>query len=202
MAQANSPLLPQKFETLIKYSQPHPDDNHSLSIVAFAASSHLHSGSQLCYVFGLIIGKIQQGSIFHLFSWASHKSRRLVQSTSAAEILAAGEAVKEVVFIRRALEAVYNISPLLAIFVDAKHLYSSLSSQRNAMNKSVCGDLNSIQKFSLHIYSHSICLHLLKCIQSILLHLTREQTPICTRILNISRCFPHATHLSLQFCLF
>lgn len=99
----------------------------------------------MCYIIGLVFGDINQGSIFHLLSWTSHKPRRPDQSTAAAEILALSEAIDELVTIHTALEEILQVKIYLWELVDAKDLYNSLSTQRNSVDKSIRGDVNLIR---------------------------------------------------------
>lgn len=65
------------------------------------------------------------------------KSTRLVNSTRAAEILCAGEALDKIVHLRDALVTVHGVELLLAALLDSKDLYSSLSFLQNVTDKSV-----------------------------------------------------------------
>lgn len=134
----------KRYGTLASYVCPPADVSSDVTLVAFADASHSAAASQLCFVTAIVFGKIQQGSVIHIMSWASHRSRRPVRSTPAAEILAAGEALDEIVSLKNALSAMLGIKVQLAVLVDSKDLYRSLSSQRHLTDKSVRADVNSI----------------------------------------------------------
>lgn len=94
-----------------------------------------------------MFGELQEGSVIRFLSWISHKSRRPVKSTAAAEILAAGEAIDEIVVLRPAIESLYQVKVRTAVLADSKDLYGPLSSQRHPRDKSVRGDVNAIRYY-------------------------------------------------------
>lgn len=61
----------------------------------------------------------------------SHKSKRPVKSTEAAEILAAAESIDEGQILKQALPVVLHLELQLLIAVDSRDLITSLSTQRN-----------------------------------------------------------------------
>lgn len=85
----------KKLGSTITYKRPLDNKNYSLLILVFADASRNDDYGQLGYVAGLSIGDFKLGSIFHVLSWSSHKSKRPVKSIGASEILAAGEAIDE-----------------------------------------------------------------------------------------------------------
>ena len=54
--------------------------------------------------------RYKKGSPFHILSWASHRSRLPAKSTSAAEMLAASEAVEETVILKEVMSSIIVIS--------------------------------------------------------------------------------------------
>ena len=119
-----------------------PNSTTIPTLVAFADASHTKDSSQLCYIIGLVYGTVEKGCIFHLLSWSSHRSRRPAKSTPAAEILAASEAVDEIVVLRSVLTIILGTEVRTMVFVDSKDLYHALSSKRNTVDKSVRPDVN------------------------------------------------------------
>lgn len=87
---------------------------------------------------------ITKGAVIHLLDWASHKSRHPVRSTAAAEIIAADGALDEIVSLKNTLSVNLQFKVPLAILVDPKYFYSSLSSQRYLTDKSVCSNVKTI----------------------------------------------------------
>ena len=75
----------------------------------------------------------------------SHKARRPVKSTAAAEILAAGEAIDDGKMLTQTLSILLGRKIELLIVLDSKDLFTSLSTQRNSIDKSVRGDVNVIR---------------------------------------------------------
>ena len=100
-----------------------------VTIVAFSDTSHSGILSHLSFIVGLVIGTIQKGSVIHLLNWASQKSRRPVRSTPAAQILAAGEALDYFLSIRNTLAVILKTKVQLAVVVDSKDFYGSLSAE-------------------------------------------------------------------------
>lgn len=133
----------KRFGTVTHYPCPKVDDD--IRIIAFADASHSPEGSQICYMIGTVFGEVETNSIFHILAWASHKSRRPVKSTPAAEILAASEALDVLVPLRSAMESIIGIEIEAWELVDSKDLYQSLTTQRNSVDRSVRGDVNCIR---------------------------------------------------------
>lgn len=80
-----------------------------------------------------------------MLSWISHKSKRPVRSIAAAEILAAFEVIDEEKTLKTALSNLLLIPVLLVIIVDSKDLYTSLSTRRNSIDRSIRADVNYIR---------------------------------------------------------
>lgn len=137
--------LLKRLGSLTVYPTVKPGSSDDLHLVAFADASHAADGSQLCHVIGLFIGPVALGSTFHLMSWSSHKSRRPCKSTPAAEILAASEAIDELVAIHAVLVRLLGVPIRLWELVDSKDLYHSLSTQRQSVDRSVRNDVNCIR---------------------------------------------------------
>ena len=116
-----------------------------MQLVIFADASHSDNGSQLCYISGLIIGEISKEVPFHLLSWTSHKSRRPAKSTAAAETFAASEAIDEILVLKNSISKLFGKVISTTVFVDSKDLYHSLSSKRNAVDKSMRNEVNHIR---------------------------------------------------------
>lgn len=135
----------KKNGTVTKYPQPSFNGDSKLTLVAFADASHTKDSSQLFYIVGLVVGPVQKGSEFFVLSWSSHRSYRPAKSTPAAEILAASEAVDELVLIKRILTSIWAIEINSMMIVDSKDLYHALSSKRNTVDKSVRPDVNSMR---------------------------------------------------------
>lgn len=131
--------------SLTSYPTVPTGSSNNLHLVSFADESHTMEGSQLCYLIGLFIGDVASGSTFYLLSWSSHKSRRPVKSTPAAEILAASEALDELVCLHSVIVRILGVPVNLWQLVDSKDLYTSLSTQRQSIDKSVRNDVNCIR---------------------------------------------------------
>lgn len=101
MAQSSALTLLKSFDTVNSYIRLPKGTQRELSPVAFADPGHSDSASQLCYIVGFVIGNVKQSSFFHVLTWSSHKSKRLVRSTGAAEIVAAVESIEEVFLLNK-----------------------------------------------------------------------------------------------------
>lgn len=98
-----------------------------------------------CYVYGLLLNGLNKDLTFYTLSWSSHKSKRPVKSTGSAEILAAGQAIQEGKVLRESLQTILGTKRDLWVAVDRKDLYTSLSTQRNSIDKSIRADVNIIR---------------------------------------------------------
>lgn len=63
--------------------------------MVFGDTSRCCEYAKLSVLTGIRVGPLQNGLLFHTQSWLTHKSRRPVVSTAAAEILAVGDAIDE-----------------------------------------------------------------------------------------------------------
>ena len=141
ISQLNSLNILKRYGTLTMYPKP---KSSVLNLVAFADASHSPDTSQLCYLIGIVYGEVKQGSVFHLLTWTSHKSRRPVKSTPAAEIMAASEALDELIPLRDAFQRIVGTKVVSWELVDSKDLYNSLTTQRNSVDKSIRSEVNCI----------------------------------------------------------
>lgn len=135
----------KKHGTQTKYIGDMPMGRTQCTLVAFADASHSKDSSQLCYLIGLFISPVEKGTPFHLLSWSSHWSRRPAKSAPAAEILAASEAVDELVVLKKVLYGIFGYDIATMVIVDSKDLFHALSSKRNTTDKSVRADVNSMR---------------------------------------------------------
>ena len=126
---------------------PRFDDNkdHCISLCVFCDAGRSLEAGQISTLSGLVFDDIAEGSMFHVLGWSSHKARRPVKSTAAAEILAASEAIDDGKMLARTLSYIYKSRIELVILLDSKDLYNSLSTQRNSVDKSVRDDVNYIR---------------------------------------------------------
>ncbi len=121
----------KKLGTSISYLRPE-NGSYNVSVLIFADASHRSDHGQLAFLFGLLFGGFASGSVFHVCSWSSRKSRRPVTSTASAETLAAGEAIDEGKVIVRAFEDLFGFKIQLSIAIDSKDLFTTLSTCRLA----------------------------------------------------------------------
>ena len=74
----------------------------------------------------------------------SHKSKRPVKSVPAAEILAATEGIDERKTIAKAYSELMDMDIKMQLCVDSKDLFTTMSTQRNSIKRSIRGDFSSI----------------------------------------------------------
>lgn len=144
--------LVQLPSTRIRYQKMHPSRS-------FADASHTEKGSQLSYIVGLVLGDVTRGSEFFFLSWALQISQQPVRSIPAAQILAAGDSIDEIVIYERTLNLTLGICIKLIVLVDSNDLYHSLSAQRNSIDKSFCADVNDIRlhyEISIDVFVGSV----------------------------------------------
>lgn len=116
-----------------------------MSIAIFADAGRLSDHGQLAYISGLLIESLSIHSVFHSISWMSHKSKRPVKSIAAAEVLAASEAIDEGKILKTTLATLTATPVRLILIVDSKDLYTSLSTRRNSIDRSIRADVNIIR---------------------------------------------------------
>lgn len=102
-------------------------------MLSLAAASRSPDHSQLCYINGLSLGEICKESIFHILSWASHKSRKPVRSTLAAELLAASELSDKLISIRDTVRKILQCDIQSFQLIDSKDLFNSLTTQQTML---------------------------------------------------------------------
>lgn len=88
---------------------------------------------------------MQAGSIFHVLSRSSHKSKRPVRSIGYVEVIAAVEAIYEGNIFSRTAAAIFDTEVSLFIVLHYKYLFTFLSTLRNSIAKSVRADVNFIR---------------------------------------------------------
>lgn len=135
----------KKLGTAINYPRPEDKSEYQIALLAFADASKGDSNGQLGILTGLLVAKLAKDSIFHCTSWLSHKSKRPVKSVPAAEILAAGEAIDEVKSIAHAYSELLDRHIDIHLCVDSKNLFSSRSTQRNSIDRSIRADVACIR---------------------------------------------------------
>ena len=144
VSQANGLKLLKNLGTRISFPRP-SSGTKQVSIVVFADAGRQSDYGQLSYIAGILVSPLVQGSVFYVLSWMSHKSKRPTKSIGAAEILAASEAIDEGKTLKRALSTLLRITVPLIVAVDSKDLYTSLSTRRNSIDKSIRADVNVIR---------------------------------------------------------
>lgn len=135
----------QKLGTATHYPRPGDNLTHAVSIVVFCDAGRTSDAGQLCHIGGLLLDDLRAGSIFHAISWASHKAHRPVRSTGAAEIMAAGEGVDIGKILTQVYKTLLHAAINLIVVVDSKDLYTTLTTQRQSIDRSIRGDVGVIR---------------------------------------------------------
>jgi len=135
----------KKLGTTISYPRPVDNQDYEMSILVFSDASRTEESGQLGILTGLLVGKMQNNVIYHPLSWISHKSKRPVKSVPAAEILAAAEGIDEDKIIAQAYYELEDMDIRMRLCLDSKDLFTSLSTQRNSIDRSIRGDVSCIR---------------------------------------------------------
>lgn len=117
---------------------------NAISVTIFSAASSSHENAQVCCIAGIMLDEIGQSSIFHLFSWLSHKAKESLHSTKAFEILAAGGVVDEAKILGYSLSMLNDVKIGLHILIDSKDLFWSLNTHRKSVDRSIRADISAI----------------------------------------------------------
>lgn len=129
-----------------------------VSILVFSDASRVDENGQIGIVSGLLLGELKEGTPYHILSWISHKTKRPVKSVPAAEILAASESIDEGKLLKKAYSELINVEVKLIVCVDSKDLFTSLSTQRLSLDRSIRGDVSSIRfEFETGTVDQIIC---------------------------------------------
>ena len=116
-----------------------------ISVVMFSDAGRPSEHGQLGYIGGILLGPLRQGSIFHTLTWRSHLSNRPTKSSGSAETLAAGDAIDDGKLIVDTLNILLTDGIHLVVVVDCKDLFTSLSTCRNPVDKSMRADVSLIR---------------------------------------------------------
>lgn len=106
-------------------------------MLAFADASKVSGNEQLGVLVALLVVELKLNSIFHTIAWTAYKSKRPVKSVPAGEILAAAEATDKSKTIAHTYTALHGIYVKIHLCVDSKDLFTSLSTQRNSIDRSI-----------------------------------------------------------------
>lgn len=148
-----SPLIEQvnivrklkKLGTKISYPRPTDDAYYALRILVFSDASRVDENGQTGVVAGLLVGEMKHDAIYHVLSWISYNSKLPVKSVPAAEILAATEGIDERKMLSQAYSELMGLNIKMRLCVDSKDLFTSLSTQRNSVDRSIRGDVSCIR---------------------------------------------------------
>lgn len=135
----------KKLGTTIAYPRPTDKQAYDFSVLVFTDASRTDDCGQLGILTGLLIGDVKNNSIYHATSWLSHKAKRPVKSIPAAEIFAASEGIDEGKTIAKAYSEMLNMYIKLRFAVDSRDLFTSLSTQKNSIDKSIRGDVSCVR---------------------------------------------------------
>lgn len=135
----------KKYGTVCAFPRPPRGVKTQISAIMFADAGRNQDVAQISIIGGILLGPLKKDSPFYALTWASHKSKRPVRSIGSAEIIAVSEAIDEGKVIKNASSQLLGIDVPLIVATDSKDLYSSLSTQRNSIDKSIRADVNVIR---------------------------------------------------------
>lgn len=114
--------------------------HQNISILVFSYPARSVYNREICYISGVLVDEIYIGSLFHILSWSSHKAKRPVRSIRVAEVLGSGKAIYERKKVAQTASLVFEMDIPLYAALDSKDLFTSLSTQRNRIFKSIRAD--------------------------------------------------------------
>lgn len=144
VAQSKAIRVPKRLFTAASYNRP-MGGSLPLCVTVFADARGTSDHRKLSYVAVVVLGSLQDESLFHAISWSSHKSKSPVPSIGAAVILATSEAINKGKTIKTTLRTLLGFGVELAVLVDFKDLYNSLSTRRNSIDQPIHPDVNVIR---------------------------------------------------------
>ena len=143
----------KRLGTTISYPRPTDTDEYRLTVLAYTDASKANEYGQVGVLIELLLGEMKTGSIFHAITWISHKSKRPVKSVPAPEIIAAAEGIGEAKIIAHAYRQLLNVNISVRVCLDTKDLFTSLSTQRNSIDRSIRSDIACIRyEFQVGIF--------------------------------------------------
>lgn len=135
----------QRIGYAVSFPRVADNQDHKLSLIVFSDTGRSSDHGYLFYIALLLIDDIQRVSIFLVLYWSSHRSKLLVSSIGAADILAAGEEIYEGKMLFKSLYTVFSTPVPLVIEHDSKDMFTSLRTQKNSVDKSIRFDVNVIR---------------------------------------------------------
>lgn len=91
------------------------------------------------------MGEFAQDSILHCASWLSHRSKPPAKSASTAVSLAAVEAINEDKILATTYSELLDMRIGIHLCLCSDDLFSSLSTQRNFIDRSIRADVDCIR---------------------------------------------------------
>lgn len=134
----------QIIETHTYYCRPGDTLAQNISIIVFCDAIRSGDAGQLSHIGVLLIDEFACGSIFRIISCSSRKARFPVKSTGAAETIAAGEDIEIGKTNARVYFLLLPMKIDLIIVVDSKDLYTTLTTKRQSIGRSIRGDIGVI----------------------------------------------------------
>lgn len=103
--------------------------DNQLAVLLFCHTRQTYDNGQLPYNVGFLLDEFVNDSIYHVLKFCTHKAKRSVCLTGAAEILDVGEAIDEGKFLAQMLFSLYNRKLTLSVAPNLKTflLYCLLS---------------------------------------------------------------------------
>lgn len=116
-----------------------------MSVSVFVNASRTKDVGRMGVIIGLLIGNMYGDLIYRAVSWVFHKAKRPVRSAPAAKVFAAAEGIDEGKIVRNAYYELLDVHVKLFVCVDSEDLFSSISTQKNSVDKSIRGDVAGIR---------------------------------------------------------
>lgn len=105
----------KKIGTKTAYPRPTDKANYEFSVLIFSDACSVDENGQIGVIAGLLVGERGNNTFCNALSWVSHKSKYLVKSVTAAEIIAATERIDEVKMIAQAYSEILPLKILSCV---------------------------------------------------------------------------------------
>lgn len=146
----------KKLETAIGHPRTTDESQCRLTVFAISDPSRAEAHDQSGITPRLLVGELKRHSIFYVTLWVSLNSTRPVKSDLAAAIFAATKATDKSKEIGHAFSKIFNMKIKVLLCVDTKDLFTTFSTHRNSIDRSIRSDLHALGlRFKLGVLKES-----------------------------------------------
>lgn len=135
----------QRIRPSISYPKAADNELYCLTFRAFTNAIQGPKCVQLEVIVGLLVGDMKLAALYQAISSMTHMSKRPVKSVPAAKTLAALEGIDESDIIAHGYQQLLRVFINVRVFVGSRDLFTSLSIQRNSIDRSIRSDFAYVQ---------------------------------------------------------